>query len=160
MKVQDGLKKVFGQEGFTLAEVLATLAILSLVVTCTTMILGQSLGIWQTTSAQSFSHLGAELGLHYLARDLRLATAIVVPNDDDPSHNFLKLKRGTREIEYSLENSTLTRSVNGIKTAVVDDLKDFSVQKISRRTYSISITARVEAEEFQLTSQVSPRTAN
>ncbi|WP_053367680.1 PulJ/GspJ family protein [Bacillus sp. FJAT-27245] len=125
------------QKGLSLAEVLAGVALLSLVMVLGSSIFlfGQKQAINQTAQVQNQADV--RLGLNIITKEIRKASSVTVAN------NILTLN--DTDI-YKLENSNLTK--NGVP--VISSLKDFKIQMAGNK-----ITIAMSANNTQNNPQTS-----
>jgi len=146
------------RRGSTLVELLAAVALLGVVAACVAAVSGHLLAVWGGATAASFDHMAGRLALDFLARDLRCATEVLVPDDAAPvSENLLKLRQDAVEVEYVLRNGELVRRSGGAERAVVTGLGGFSVERRGTGAYGICVEAGDAARLYQLESVVTLR---
>lgn len=127
------------EHGFTLIEVLSTLALLSLIILLASSVnlFGQKQVINQTKEIQNQANV--RLALNIITKEIRS----VSPQNITVSNNILTIetKKNTTNV-YKLENSTLKK--NG--QAMISDIQKFDLSTTSD-SITISITAQTTPPE-------------
>lgn len=101
-----GIRRIKGQEGFTLAEVLVTASILAVIGLIMLSFLTQGLNLWQVITTQSDVRSYARNAMNYMTQELRNATSTSGENppkkNENPPNLSIPSKPNNNSIDFYL----------------------------------------------------------
>lgn len=106
-------KKVFNKKGFTLVEVIISLAVLMVIVSITYMILNSSNKLLNTQKSTSNIQQGINLTTRYLTKDLEKSISFTETNPKKSENSYITMDNNVYTYEFSIKgyDNTVTYSV-------------------------------------------------
>ncbi len=153
------MRKIRGQDGFTLLELLATLAILSFVMAAVYTFYFAGLSGFNRGIAQMDAQQSVRVAMDKMARELRYATSVVIASEEEirfrlkgDNKTYLFRKAGQ---EIVFESLTGTSLYSHTKIALGITALHFSTDET--HIVTITLSAGDGVNEAVLTSQIRPR---
>lgn len=124
-------KKTLSEKGFTLVEVIISLAILIVVVSITYMVLNSSNKLLNTQKNTSNIQQGINLTTRYLTKDLEKSISFTETNPKNSGNGYIIMDKESYNYQYNIKNYNNTIFTYDVRISKKGDKYFYSLDRIN-----------------------------
>ena len=146
------MKKKINNRGFTLAEVLISTIVMSMIMGSVLAFVQYAGDIWHKGNEKISTDNYSRMAFEQIKQDLLETKEILAPSASGKVANAISYKKNDDKEYYIIidDNSTLIRVCEGKSIYIANNVANFHVNRIATRTLEVSIQIKKEQNEDEL----------